>query len=192
MESWQKPPNLGWQKLFQFSRLSPSAISMGKCASLAVSRSLAFFPLRLLFRAAKLHTRHIFGFHFSASSGRTGRTSERGRARARVGANENSIPVTLKPETNEENVIGRKGRPPRRARESDRGRFRRRCPKDYIQILLRNPLSARLFDQQRSVIYAPPPSRPSQLTRSSSSSPSDSLLPLPSLPPSDGRTDVDV
>ena len=83
------------------------------------------------------------------------------RARATVGANENSIPVTLKPETNEENVIGRKGRPPRRARESDRGRFRRRCPKDYIQILLRNPLSARLFDQQRSVIYAPlPSSRP--------------------------------
>ena len=32
-----------------------------------------------------------------------------------MGANENSIPVTLKPETNEENVIGRKGRPPRRA-----------------------------------------------------------------------------
>ena len=94
---------------------------MGKCASLAVSRSLAFFPFLsgsfFPFRAAKLHTRHIFGFHFSASSG-TGRTSE--RARARVGANENSIPVTLKPETNEEDVIGRKGRPAAAPRARER------------------------------------------------------------------------
>ena len=79
----------------------PRAISTRKCASLSSM---------LLFGAAILHTRHIFGFHFSAPSG-TEWASEGGERGE--GANENSIPVTLKRETNEENVIGRKGWPRR-------------------------------------------------------------------------------